>query len=511
MNRYFSSAIRCSVLLVLAAGLVAGCQKGEEPKPAVSAGGHTGSVSAVSPGGPIGGPPTNEDPEVAEYCKKKGWRLMRDLRIVDRKPTVILVVENRDKPFEDLTITDNDYKMIARSKSVQLLDLRKVKNTDAGLKTVAGIGQLEGISVGGEDVTDAGIKALAGCRSLEAVTLATKKVSDAGVKELAALPKLRWLYLGFMTLTGSGFEPFAGSKTLESVTLEYVDGLTDDGAKNLAKLPNLNELKIGKGFGESKLTAAGIKAIVDTHLPAKFDFDKKLMDDSLLEALVKKGWLYGPAPAGSGEKKPATAADVKSIILMDSKVTDKGMKAVLDCTNATDLFLNGTGVSDETLKQLGAFKALSYLQLGHTKVEGAGLEAVSSLPIKNLGLEADTLSEDAFKAIGKMNALESLNLTDAKMKADWLKHIGGLPNLSGLTLMRTDFDDAAVKHVAGLPNLVELTLNDTKLSDVGFQELLKLPKLKNLLVDGTKVSKEVYQKAKKDHPQLRLYYYRYDQ
>jgi hypothetical protein len=41
--------------------------------------------------------------------------------------------------------------------------------------------------------------------------------------------------------------------------------------------------------------------------------------------------------------------------------------------------------------------------------------------------------------------------------------------------------------------------------------LLKLPKLPKFFVDGTKVTKEVYQKAKKDHPELRLYFYRYDQ
>jgi len=73
-----------------------------------------------------------------------------------------------------------------------------------------------------------------------------------------------------------------------------------------------------------------------------------------------------------------------------------------------------------------------------------------------------------------------------------------------------DFDDAAVKYVKTMPSIAQLTLNDTKLTDAGFQELLALPKLKSLLVDGTKVTKEVYQKAKKDHPNVFLYFYRYD-
>jgi hypothetical protein len=73
------------------------------------------------------------------------------------------------------------------------------------------------------------------------------------------------------------------------------------------------------------------------------------------------------------------------------------------------------------------------------------------------------------------------------------------------------FDDAAVKHLTGIANLQDLTLNYTKLGDKGFQQLLALPKVRGLYVDGTMVSKEVYQKAKKEHPKLRLYFYRYDQ
>ena len=142
-----------------------------------------------------------------------------------------------------------------------------------------------------------------------------------------------------------------------------MDGFTDDGAGHVAKLPGLKELKIKTGFGEKKLTAAGIKAIVDARLPAVFEFDKTLIDDALFEVLVAKGWLYGPTPPGAREKRPAKPADVKAINLDDSRVTDRGLKAVLTCTNATQLFLGRTGVTDETLKKLGGFKKLEYLSL----------------------------------------------------------------------------------------------------------------------------------------------------
>lgn len=498
--------------MLLVGGLVAGCGKKDEPQPQP---GGPGDAQGLNPnkGNPfagVGTAPDNEDPAVLNHLKQKGWKLYTDMRISDGKRLVYLTVESKDKPFEKVAIGTDDYKVIAKSKALQVLDLRNVECTDEGLAAIADVPQMEGILVNGEAVTDAGVKALARSKSLDNVTLfGTKKVTDAGVKELAALPKLRTLYLAFFALDGSAFEAFAGSKTLTSVTLEYMDGLTDAGVAHLGKIPNLNELKIGGGFGERKVTAAGIRAIVETRLPAKFEFDKKLIDDDLLAALVAKNWF--PTTVSSGEKGPTKPDEVKFISLDDSKVTDKGFAVLLDCTNASSLHLRRTGVTDETLKKLGGFKKLDYLSLEKTKVTAAGLDAVSGLPIKHLALEGCELTEEAFKAFGKMTALEELWLSDAQMKAGWLKHIATLPKLKELNLMRADFDDAAVPYLASMPGLTSVTLNNTKLGDAGFLELVKLPKLKSLFVDGTKVTKDVYKKAKKDYPKLTLYFYSYDQ
>ena len=496
--------MRSLALLALLLAL-AGCAKKDDAPAAGGAG--SGSAGGGSPG-PLFSAPADEDPEVMAYFKSKGWLLLRDMRISDGKRLVFLTVQQKDKTFEEFALTPDDYKMIAKAKTVQVLDLRNVKTTDDGLKTVAAMPHLEGVIIKGDDITDAGLKHVAGCKSLDSVTvLGGKKITDAGVKELAALPKLQTLFLGFMTLDGSGLAAFAGSSTLTSLTLDYIDGFTDDGARHIAKLPNLNELKIGSGFGEKKLTAAGIQAIVDARLPAKFDFDKKLMDDALFTSLVKKGWLYGPTPPGAKDKRPATAADVKSISIDGSKVTDKGFAAVLDCTNVTSLFLANTGITDESLKKMGSFKQLDYLALEKTKVTAAGLEAVAAAPLKHVALQGCELTEDAFKAFGKMQELKELWLSDAKMKGDWLQHISALPKLKELNLMNTDFDDSHVKHLTAMPALEDVTLNNTKLTDAGFAELLKRPKLQKIMVSSTKVTAAAFEKAKKDHPKRSLYRY----
>jgi hypothetical protein len=444
----------------------------------------------------------DEDPEVAAYFKSKGWSLQNDVRISDFKRLNFLNVEKAGSFFEVVDLTPDDYKMIARSKSLQVLNLIKAKTTDAGLKTVAGIPQMENIILKGEGVTDAGMKALASSPALETVVLFDlKNVTDAGIKELAALPKLKTLNVSNCTFNGSAFEGFAGSKTLEAVELSSDKNLTDDGIKHLAKV-NLNNLKIT--FCGDKVTAAGIRAIVAAHLPATFEFDKKLIDDDLLATLLEKGWLYGPTPPGSSVRKPATAKDVTSLALSDSKVTDKGFEKLLPCVNVQYLFLERTSIGDETFKKLGGFKKLSYLSLTGTKATAAGLEAIAGLPIKHLGLEECELSEAAFQALGKMTSLEELWLGNAKLKGEWLKHIATLPKLKDLSLTSTDFSNDAAKHLSTLATLEKLNLQYTQLGDSGFQELVKLPKLRSFALDGTKVTKEVFQKAKQDHPKLYL-------
>lgn len=487
-----------------------GCGKSNPPPPGAAG---NPSPSAAKDPPPfdltgIGGTPKGEDPEVLSHCKKKGWNLWNDRRLIDGRSMVCMAVEKPDKSWEDFTITAEDVKMIARSKTVQHIDIRKAKNLDdAALKILAGIPQLEGIIIGGE-VTDAGLQTLGKCKSIHTVgLLSAKKITDAGVKEIAALPKLEVVFLESMTFTGAGFEPLAGSKTLRWVHMRFIEGFTDEGARFLANIPSLVELKIDTSFSESRnLTTAGIRAIAEGHVPARFEFPQNLIDDELFEILVKKGWLYGPTPPGMqmGEKRPATAAEVSSINLDRSKVTDRGLQAILDCVNVENFFLAETGVTDETLKKLSSFKKLRYLALEKTKVTGAGLEAVSALPIRHVAMQGCELSEDVFKAFGKMPSLEELWLSDAKMDAGWLKHIAHLRNLKDLNLRQAAFDDGAATAIGQMPALKDLTISNTALTDKGLEVLVRLPVLKSLEVDGTKVSPQAVEKARKEHPMLQI-------
>jgi len=70
--------------------------------------------------------------------------------------------------------------------------LRLSSVTDAGLKELASLTQLQTLDLDNTKVTDAGLKELAGLKQLRELHLSGTKVTDAGVQELQrALPKVR--------------------------------------------------------------------------------------------------------------------------------------------------------------------------------------------------------------------------------------------------------------------------------------------------------------------------------
>ena len=448
----------------------------------------------------------DEDPAVAAAFKAKGWTYVNDNRISDGKALVFLSLNARP-------LTKADAETIGKSKAVQVLDAREAKLTDADLKAVLAAPKLEAVVLGTQNLTDAGLVALAAAKNLTDVTLVLpEKITPKGYAELAKLPKLQSLDLMGGEVDDAFFTAMAGCQTLKRLSLQYVKGVTDKGAEALAKFPALENLNLGGGaLSDNNLTSAGVRAIAEGNLPAEFKFDSKLIDDASLKALVAKGWLYGPSPPGKKSYKPATAADVKFFSLEGSAVTDEGFKALLPCVNLESLYISRTKLGDETMKKLAAFPKLRSLSIEKCPVTAVGLEAISALPMKEIRFGGATLTEDSFKAFAKMPELKSLIIDNAKMEAAWLTHLKGLTKLEELNLRSAVCDDAAAQELAGMPSLTQLTLNDTKLGDAGFEALLKLPKLRSLYVDNTKVTKETFLKAKREHPKMTLYYYRYAQ
>jgi len=92
----------------------------------------------------------------------------------------------------------------AEGKPVIRVRLGGTQVTDAGLKELAALKNLQELDLAGTKVTDAGLKELAALKTLQTLYLDNTKVTDAGLKELAPLKNLQTLYLGNTQVTDAG-------------------------------------------------------------------------------------------------------------------------------------------------------------------------------------------------------------------------------------------------------------------------------------------------------------------
>jgi hypothetical protein len=163
-----------------------------------------------------------------------------------------LAALSRDKLLETLyvfkpKITDAGVKRLANLISLKKLELLRVPElTDATLAHIAGLTNLEEITLSGANITGTGLVHLAGMGKLKSLVIPNTALDDAGLAELGRLTSLQKLYIG-----GSGEYTDAGVARLSSLTGLTDLGLGADACTDacLASLVGLTNLRILNIYG----------------------------------------------------------------------------------------------------------------------------------------------------------------------------------------------------------------------------------------------------------------------
>jgi len=114
--------------------------------------------------------------------------------------------ERNDVGTEDPT--DEDLRFVARFVNLKRLYLRDTRISDAGLKNLRPLQNLEVLLLSRTQITDESMEVVAGFQKLETLRLFQTRLTDAGLAQLRQLKHLTELDVGDTQVTEEGLKPF---------------------------------------------------------------------------------------------------------------------------------------------------------------------------------------------------------------------------------------------------------------------------------------------------------------
>jgi beta-lactamase regulating signal transducer with metallopeptidase domain len=258
--------------------------------------------------------------------------------------------------------------------------------TDAALKYVADLPNIEQVMFNWTSVTDKGLESLKGLNQLESLGLQGTKVRGPGLAYLRELSELKNLNLMNTEVTGPGLEHLHG---LASLLLSGTK-VDDDGLKYVGGLTNLRFLT---------LTLTNVSDVGLEHL--------RTMNS--LESL----FLGGTKISDIGLEHINGLSKLRHLDLSFTKVTDAGLER-LKRLNLQILSLGPDKITDSGLRHLSGMTTLQTLELMQTEVTDVGLEHLRSIPnLKSLNLLQTKVTDAGLERLQGMTSLESLDLRGA--------------------------------------------------------------------------------------------------
>jgi beta-lactamase regulating signal transducer with metallopeptidase domain len=352
------------------------------------------------------------------------------------------------RPGGHTQITDAGLKSLPLLKELELLGLAGARITDDGLKTIGTISTLEGLDVSASVISDDGLKHIASLSRLKALGVNETAVTDAGLKRIVAQhPKLRRISLGGSAVTASGLEALRGLPDLDYIELDSSQ-LTRQSCTVLSALP----IRVMKIDGAS--TKPG-------HI------------SSLPEVTIL--FVEGPENLTIA---PGGLVGLKSLFI-------RGAGA-----NATRSFF----------QHFADFQKLEQLEVSTGQTDSGETGATNSLHI----------DDELMQNVARLHALKFLWFSAARVDIGdkGIAAIAGLTSLEGILLPETKITDRGIPSFSGLVGLNRLRIGGEGITNEALVHLRPLKQLRELSFYNTRVDQSAADQLKADMPGASIQAYR---
>ncbi|MBS0206588.1 MAG: hypothetical protein JSS49_27235 [Planctomycetes bacterium] len=300
------------------------------------------------------------------------------------------------------------------------------------------------------EISDADLRHVRFLEDVQVLDLTGTPVSDAGLKELTKCIALRVLFLPDTKITNAGLAHLAGLKGLRRLVLSHT-AVTDPGVEKLAGLIHLEQLDLT----DTEVSDAGLVWV------------PKLLS---LEDLS----LKGTAVTDAGLTHLASVQRLANLDLAGTGVTDAGVPALGNCQKLEALTLSLTKVTDAGLPSLSKLSKLQRLYLFGLPITDQGAAVISRLNgLTTLSLTSRKITDEGVKSLSRLKDLEILYLPQTSVTDRGVQELVVLKKLARLDLSGTATTDQAVDSLKSMLKLERLILSDTKVTAAAKQELLR--------------------------------------
>ena len=247
---------------------------------------------------------------------------------------------------------------------------------DDRLALLADLGNVVALDLERAPISDAALRHIVPLRELQILDLSYTGVTSQGLSLLKGLPNLRHLTLQHVKLGPGGLAVVAGFSQLTSLDLEGSD-ITDRELAHLRKLPLLQDLSLAK------------TGIADAGLA-------DLKDCTTLNSLR----LMGTKVSGAGLRELTGLSRLSHLSLKSCQLQPDALAAIATLEHLDFLGLENTNITDEQLAELANLKQLRVLWLHHTQLTNASVEHLKKIKsLEELYLSGTRITTSGKKAL----------------------------------------------------------------------------------------------------------------
>lgn len=336
------------------------------------------------------------------------------------------------------------------------------------MQRIGRLGDLESVSFEGAIFTDEFIAPLANCKKLKSVTINNADIQDATLETLATLPELTYLdirrdlklnnasleilkkmprltelHAHYNSFTNSGMSKLSKVPTLKIVDVRGCADVSDNGAKYLARLPELEEV-----YFRFMITDAGVEHLTAAPKLRFIEFqDCNDITDGAVASFQKMAALKGLRVFRCKGILDAAAAGIAALPLerlelRDLNVSNEGIAPLAGNTTVKRIELSELASvdADGLNRALAGLHGLEQASFFSIPLNDAGLAslAAQSPGLKNLQLRAVAVTDAGIDSLCALTGLETLDMREnAGLSADALVKLGELKSLKTLYLKGT--------------------------------------------------------------------------